>query len=177
MSLVKDKPTNPAPGWFARGNNPKDYDIGSDRQVPYTGKASGYIKNRAKKPEGFGTLMQSFSGKPYLNERIKLSAYIKSENVEDKAWLWLRVDGSCRRMLSFDNMHNRPINGTNDWQCYEVVLDVPQATVNIAFGVGLSGKGHVWVDKFQFEKVSLEVPTTNLLVDEPQNLDFDEVES
>jgi hypothetical protein len=177
VSLVKDKPTNPAPGWIARGSHPEEYDMGSDRQVSYTGKASGYIKNRVKKPQDFGTLMQSFSGKPYLNERIKLSAYVKSENVEDIAWLWMRVDGSNNRMLSFDNMHNRPINGTNDWQCYEVVLDVPQATVNISFGVGLCGKGHVWVDKFQFEKVSLEVPTTNLLVDEPQNLDFDEVES
>lgn len=72
MSSVKARLTNPAPGWIARGSHPEDYDMGSDRQVIYTGKASRYIKNRAKKPQGFGTLMQSFSGKPYLNERINM---------------------------------------------------------------------------------------------------------
>ncbi len=175
MPILKAKSTNPAPGWIARGSHPKDYDMGVDSQVVYTGKKSGYIKNKARKPKGFGTLMQSFSGKKYLNERIKLSAHIKSENVEDWAWLWMRVDDSSNKMLSFDNMRNRPIKGTNDWQCYEVVLDVPQATTNISFGVGLSGKGRVWVNNFEFVKVSLEIPTTNLLTDEPQNLDFNEV--
>ena len=176
MPIVKAKPTHPAPGWIARGSHPEDYDMGVDRQVVYSGQKSGYIKHKAKNPKGFGTLMQSFSGKPYLDQRIKLSAFVKTKDVEDKAWLWMRVDGSDSRMLSFDNMHDRAIKGTTDWKNYEIVLDVPPATINIAFGVGLSQKGQVWVDEFKFEKVGQETPTTNMLQDEPQNLDFDLME-
>ncbi|KAB2352595.1 hypothetical protein [Actinomadura rudentiformis] len=46
-------------------------------------------------------------------------------------------------MLAFDNMGDRPVRGTADWQRYEVVLDVPRAAVNVAYGVLLVGAGVV----------------------------------
>ncbi len=59
-----------------------------------------------------------------------------------------------------DNMQSRPIRGTVDWRKYEVVLDVPQQTVGIYFGVLLAGSGQVWLSNVQLEAVSEGVQTT-----------------
>ncbi|MCA9492492.1 MAG: hypothetical protein KC621_21310 [Myxococcales bacterium] len=50
-------------------------------------------------------------------------------------------------MLSFDNMQERPIRGTQDWTRHEIVLDVPTGATNIAFGILVAGKGTVWIDR------------------------------
>ncbi len=76
-------------------------------------------------------------------------------------------------------MGNRPIKGTGDWKRYEIVLDVPGNSINIAFGILLTGKGKVWMDDLQFEVVGKDVPTTDMLKqgaglpDEPLNLGFE----
>jgi hypothetical protein len=57
------------------------------------------------------------------------------------AGLWMRVDGQEPKMLAFDNMQGRPIQGTTAWKRYEVILDVdPQATA-IAFGILWTRRG------------------------------------
>ena len=61
------------------------------------------------------------------------------------------------KILAFDNMQDRPIMGTSDWQQYEVVLDVSENGVQIAFGILLAGKGQVWLDEVQLELVSTPV--------------------
>jgi hypothetical protein len=96
-----------------------------------------------------------------------MSAWAKADGVADWAGLWMRVDGPDTRKtgksLSFDNMQNQPIKGTSDWTRYEIVLDVPQATIALAFGILLEGKGEVWLDDVQFTVVGPDTPTTNTL--------------
>jgi len=92
----------------------------------------------------------------------------------------MRVDGKGEDMLQFDNMGNRPITGSNGWSKISVVLDVPEESESISFGVLLAGAGKVWIDSIRFEAVSLEVPSTNLeepivLPDHPVNLDFEDM--
>ena len=36
----------------------------------------------------------------------------------------MRVDGKETEPLAMDNMQNRPIKNTNNWQSYSVVLDI-----------------------------------------------------
>jgi hypothetical protein len=57
-------------------------------------------------------------------------------------------------------MQDRPIVGTSGWQRYEVILDVPKNSAQIAIGIVLSGKGQIWLSNVQFEIVSSRVPTT-----------------
>jgi hypothetical protein len=68
-------------------------------------------------------------------------------------------------------MANRSIVGTRDWRRYEIVLDVPPAAADVAFGAHLSGPGTIWVDDFQLEVVDPSVPVTNFGA--PRNLDFE----
>src|SRR6266581_7746265 len=117
-----------------------------------SGDGSGYLKSVVAKPDpnGFGMVTQQFVGEEYLGKRLRMSGYVKAEGVEQWAGLWMQVDGPDKT-LSFDNMQNRPIKGTRDWKKYEIVLDVPDNSVDIAFGIQLSGKGQVWLESPQFE--------------------------
>ncbi|USK35849.1 hypothetical protein LIT25_11415 [Bacillus sp. F19] len=76
-------------------------------------------------------------------------------------------------------MDNRSIQGTTDWNHYSIVLDVPEESASIYFGVLLISKGKVWADGFSFEEVNEKVATTNMLSQEhlpkqPINLNFSE---
>ncbi len=106
--------------------------------------------------------MQNISPDSYRGERIRLSAQIKSDTIEDWAGLWLRVDGKEKNSLQFDNMRDRPITGTTSWNRYEIVLDVPDDSTNLAFGVLVSGPGTVWLDGLEIDVVSKSTPKTGL---------------
>lgn len=178
---------DPPKGWFAAGSHPKNYEMSSDTTVKHSGQASAHIKFIAANAEGFGTLMQVFRADDYWGKRVRMSAWMRSEDA-NSAQLWLRLDGA-KGMLGFDNMGNRAVKGTSDWKKYEITLDVPAATVNIGFGAMVVGKGQVWVDDFMFEVVGQDVPPTNMLTPEqikaeretrpvparqPANLNFEE---
>ncbi|MBE9101580.1 hypothetical protein [Vacuolonema iberomarrocanum] len=168
-------------GWFEAGSHPQDYAMGADRSVTYNGSASGTVQARASQPGGFGTLMQVFDASAYRGQRLRLRGYVKTEAVEGWASMWMRVDSASGQVLSFDNMQNRAIRGTSDWQSYDIVLDVPAESSNIAFGLMLSGAGQMWVDDLQFEVVDTDTPTTDMtqgesaeeLPTEPANLSFE----
>jgi hypothetical protein len=160
------------PGWFLAGDHPELYEYGVEKQTD--GRNSGYLRSKEGWSEGFGTLMQTFKAGEYCNQRLRYSALVKAEDVEEWAGLWMRVDGPGGRMLAFDNMQNRSLKGTTDWQRYEVVLDVPQESTDIAFGILLDGPGQTWISDIQFAIVGLDIPITTLesLSDQPTNLNF-----
>ena len=147
--------------WFLAGDTPQDYAYGIDPTLRPNGKASAYLKAGVAQPTGFGTLMQAFQGIEYRGKRLRMSGSVKAQEVEQWAGLWMRVDGDGGKTLSFDNMQNRPIQGTGDWKRYDIVLDVPAESVGIYFGILLAGKGQVWLSNVQFQVVGKEVPTTS----------------
>jgi len=164
-------------GWFKAGSHPQNYEVGIDTAVKHSGSASAHIKFIGDKAEGFGTLMQTFKSDKYGGKRVRMSAWMKTENA-DSAQLWMRVDGVAEKMLGFDNMDHRAVKGTTEWKRYEITLDVPESAVAIAFGILVAGKGQAWVDDFQFEVVGKDVPSTNMLPLEkmnegPVNLNFE----
>lgn len=61
-------------------------------------------------------------------------------------------------------MSNRPITGTTNWNYYSIVLDVPENSAVISFGVLLSGPGQTWIDQVSFEEGDKHVPSTNMEV-------------
>ena len=170
-------------GWFAAGSHPKDYEMSLDRTGAHDGKACAYLKSIVAETGGFGTLMQMFKADEYRGKRVRMSGYVKAKDASDWAGLWMRVDGAKKdEMLAFDNMQDRAIKGTMDWKKYEIVLDVPESSEMVAFGLLLSGKGEVWMDDLQFEVVGKDVPTTGRATaggesrsaKTPLNLNFEE---
>jgi hypothetical protein len=148
-------------GWIVAGNAPRDYDFSRDASTAANGRYSALI---SAKPgitsNGFGTLMQIVDAGNYRGARWRLSGYMKTDDV-DKAQMWMRVDGLDKQILGFDNMDSRPVRGTTAWARYEIVLDVPADSTDIAFGFFLAqGHGKVWGDSFKLEKVDLTIPVT-----------------
>ncbi|SNZ02677.1 AraC-type DNA-binding protein [Terribacillus aidingensis] len=175
-NMVEEKVT----GWMLSGTDPHNYEMGIDYKHVHQGKASGYLKSKTVMgAEEFATMMQQFKAAKFAGKRIQLTCFLKTENVRSFAGMWMRVDNSSDDIIQFDNMSNRPIKGTTNWARYRIVLDVPENSAIISFGVILSGKGQVWADGFRFEEVDESVPTTNLnmtydIQEEPVNLSFEE---
>jgi len=169
-------------GWILSGTHPADYEAGTDLHTTHHGKAAGYLRSKGEGTvEGFATLMQTFKANEYRQARWQLSGYMKTEAVDGWCGLWMRVDGHDHEIIQFDNMSDRPVNGTTNWTRYSIVLDVPQSSETISFGVLLTGKGSVWIDSLRFDEVSEQVPTTNMeqeaeLPDHPVNLGFEAIE-
>lgn len=169
------KPT----GWMLQGTNPGAYEMGVDSNSIHHGTCSGYLRSKQPHPEGFGTMMQMFQAHKYLGKRMQLTGFIQTKSVTGSAGFWMRVDGSEEEILQFDNMSNRPIQGTTEWNMYRIVLDVPAHSEAIAFGAFLQGGGQIWVDSLRFEEVDVKTPVTHLepapeLPEEPINLLFEE---
>ena len=169
-------------GWVVAGTAPQDYQV-SVLPEKREGNNVVLLESVANPdPSKFGTLSQYCSADQYLGKRVRMTGYLKSENVKNWAGMWFRVDDSKQKdlSLSFDNMSDRPIKNTTDWKKYEIVLDVPQQAGAMAFGVLLEGSGKVWISGISFEVVDQSVPTNNMVKERaalpqgPVNLDFAE---
>ncbi|MEW5552849.1 AraC family transcriptional regulator [Peribacillus frigoritolerans] len=166
--------------WNLSGSHPFNYQMGIDRETFHKGQASGFLKSvTAESKEEFATMMQQFKAENYLGKRMKLSGFLKSIGVDGFCGLWMRVDNALQDVLQFDNMGDRPIVNDTEWNHYYIILDVPENSAIISFGVLLSGRGQVWIDELEFEEVSIDTPTTNIdygcdLLDGPENLSFEE---
>lgn len=167
-------------GWFLSGSHPSHYHMGRDREQVHMGTASGYLQSNGEvEPGAFATMMQQCQARPFRNQRIQLSGFVQTKQVEEAAGLWMRIDDDRGEVLQFDNMSNRPITGTGGWNWHAIVLDVPLSGTVLSFGVLLHGTGMIWLDGLAFQEVSSQVPTTqptmeDTLAAEPINLSFDE---
>jgi hypothetical protein len=147
--------------WFRGGSKPTSYQMFLDAGTEQKKKDVLIIKSTEEKIDGFGTLMRNISPEKYAGKRIRMKGMMKSKDVAGWAGFWFRVDQeNSTHSLAFDNMQDRAIKGTTEWNTYEVVLDVPAIASNIAFGALLVGTGQICFDKVAFEEVSKSVPVT-----------------
>ncbi len=141
----------PPEGWFLSGSAPGAYAAEIVREA-HTGEGSARFGSIKARTGGFGTMMQSIAADDYRGQRIRMSAWVRSEQVDDWAGLWMRVDG-VGSMLAFDNMEDRAITGDTVWSEHRIVLDVSEHAEKIAFGILVSGPGTVWLDDVSLTEV------------------------
>lgn len=120
------------------------------------------IKSVKSKINGFGTIMKSIKPDLYLGKTVKMSGYVKCDNIKSWTGLWMRVDYYDVAVLAFDNMRKNPIKGTKDWAKYEIVLHVPADATSISYGVLLDDTGQVWFKEIALEIVDDTTPETGL---------------
>lgn len=162
-------------GWTLAGSAPNDYAVGYE--------ANGFLNAEqvnavlASRPDangsGFGTVMQTISARDYRGQRVRFSAQLRPRGVDEGAGLWFRVDGADGKVLAFDNMQSRPIVGTQQWKRYDIVVDVPEQSTTLAYGVLLIGTGTLGINELRLEKVGKDVAVTETqLPKAPVNLDL-----
>src|SRR5699024_12060207 len=155
----------PIEGWTFTGTDVDKYKMEKDyldsNQSDYSIRISSNFTD-IDPSHDFSNLMQTFQAKLFLEKRMRLSAFIKSEDVEGWSGLWMRIDDKAYEMVGFDNMSNRPIKGSTSWNHYSCVLDIPKESMNINIGVILAGSGKIWIDDFSFDEVDDSISTTDI---------------
>src|SRR5258705_3272565 len=121
------------------------YILQLDSTVIYEGKyALSISPDPDSKSPNFGACAYIIPTQ-YAGNKIELRGYLKTENVSSHgfAGLWMRIDGDSGP-LEFDNMQDRKITGTHDWQQYVITLplDDDNAT-DINVGGLLVGTGKI----------------------------------
>ena len=171
-------------GWGKYVDADKDviYHIGIDKEVRFNGDVSAYLSSENGGEDDFGTLMQACWAKEFSGHKVRLSAFVKTSEVTAWAGLWFRIDDVEGNTINFENMLDRPIKGTTDWKEYSILLDVPNNSARLLYGVLLYGTGNVWLDKVSIQKTELIKPDTTKVLEfnaniegykEPINLDFE----
>lgn len=167
-------------GWYLAGSTPASYEIGLVNNGQ-KGTKVAYLRSKDEKIEGFGTIMQNFEPGEFAGKKVRLTAKIKANNVESWSGMWMRVDGEeagKRKTLSFDNMFDRAIKGSLDWEEYEIILQVPENSTGISYGVLVNGKGEVLIDDFKFEIIDPKSATTGNaypgILKKPTNTSFED---
>jgi hypothetical protein len=160
-------------GWYLGFKDAPQYEAGVDRA-----SSSAWVRSRTAKANQFGSVHQYFSAEQYRGKRLRFSAALRCDGVEQWAGLWMRVDGQNPGVpLAFDNMQDRPLRGTVGWTRVAVVLDVPADANGIAIGDLITGAGALWMKEARFEVVDQATPLTGHgghLPREPVNLELAE---
>ena len=96
-------------------------------------------------------------------KRVRVSAWIKTQDVREAADLDLYGYGADGTLLIADNtMDVAPIHGTTDWTQYQIVEDIPPDTTRIAAGASVFCTGELWVDDLKVEVVGNDVPLSDI---------------
>jgi hypothetical protein len=149
------------PGWYLSGDRSAAYEIGLDTETRHGGQSSAVLRCLAGKCPGFGTLMQTFTAGGYRDQRLRLSAWVKTKDA-GRANIWMRIDTPSRKGAEIDDMSpRRASRGTSNWRKQEIVLDVPPAALVISIGLLLEGGGQAWVDDFKLEIRDKQGKTTD----------------
>jgi hypothetical protein len=131
------------------------YSTKLDPTTPRNGKPTRLLESKvAAAGEWFAWDWNNRHPDKYLGKKMKLSMWIKTENVTGPSGLCLRVVGpNFADIIPNLSKDQRTIKGTTPWTKYEFTADIPPETQNICTGVRLGGKGKLWLDDVQYELV------------------------
>lgn len=119
-----------------------------DTVIFHAGRAAARIdRNPSSIPE-----FSAFSRKvdaDFAGDTLEVRGWLRTQNVDGYAGLWLREDGKGGGSVEFDNMEDRKLQGTNAWSEYRVSLPLNSKARTIVFGGLLAGTGTVWLDEIQ----------------------------
>lgn len=142
-----------------------------DGEVVHGGEWAARIERTADSDGAFTALTRTLPVE-FGGERITLRGWLRTEDVEGHAGLWMREDGTGGS-LEFDNMSDRAVSGTSEWTEYSVELPLDERAQELFIGALLDGTGKVWIDDLELLVDGVPVEQAPALVREPTILDTD----
>jgi RNA polymerase sigma factor (sigma-70 family) len=95
-------------------------------------------------------------------KRIRVTFWLKTRSVYGWVGTFVIIMGmDGGRHMQHDDMSDRPIRGTTDWQQYEIVTELPKEPCIIYFGPDLYGPGELWADDFRIDLAPADEPVTD----------------
>jgi hypothetical protein len=127
---------------------------------------------------GSGAVIQTISSSNYIGKRIKLSAYIKTEKVNDFACLILcsnqNLDELWNDVVTNSEDKKTYLKGVHEYKKIECYLNVTDNFGNIVLGAMIKGEGKIWLDRFNLEIIENIAESGNELSKAPQNMEFED---
>ncbi|PWN60477.1 S41 family peptidase [Chryseobacterium viscerum] len=129
-------------GWFSWGNNK----VKIESTQSHSGKKSVSLQSdTADRTGGIAyILINSYRGK-----EITMEGYIKTENVENSAGLFITFEDQQEIQIESKDIKTENLNGTTDWKKYTITVNIPEASNKIMMGGFLKGKEKVLFDQFK----------------------------
>lgn len=143
-----------------------------DKKHAYDNRSSVRIERTPTSPSSF-TFLTSCVRMDFTGKTIELRGFLRTQNVQGKASLWIREDGKGRQ-LALKNLPGRDLNGTTGWKQYSVSLPVEPQGRQVVFGVFLTGTGKAWVSGLQLlvdGKPIWEAPENKTVIDTDRQFD------
>ena len=139
-------------GWTAiQHAGEASYDFALDSGRKKSGTQSMRIKRLG--PEPYGTVMQVIDAVPLAGKTVRLSAWMRTEDIPASArgagLVLTAMRGSS--ILAWEFMKRDRLRGTSDWQRVSIELALPARTTRLEAGATLEGAGTAWVDDFELE--------------------------
>jgi C-terminal processing protease CtpA/Prc len=112
-----------------------------------------FLRQDPEHPRSFGVATQSIPAADFIGGLVSIDGFIRTDRVEDGyAGLWVRIDGADGPRY-VENMWDRPVDGTRDWQRYEIRAPVTVDAHRILFGAIFTGEGSAWFDDFTVTRI------------------------
>jgi len=128
------------PGWMDSGAS------GYDLQCKSVNPGPAYWSAQISANPGhgdFAAITQCLNAANYIGQ-VGFAGWLKTSNVANGyAGLWFRADAADGHVVAFDNMYDRGVTGTTDFNSYQISLVVPPNAVRICYGALLTGDGSV----------------------------------
>ena len=118
----------------------------------HQGNPSFFLKTKEGASKGKGGLQQAFLADEYRGKRLRLSSFLKTENVEGGTALWIQIEG-VNETLRPANAQEHVLQGTHGWVRRELSVEVPQESISVVLGLTLVGRGHIWLSDVRLEVV------------------------
>jgi hypothetical protein len=136
-------------GW--RSN--KLYEFAPDEIIRHAGRRSMRVKSIAGKQFGAFSQMVSIPSATSLR-KFRISGWLKRDSVERFAGIWVNVfEGE--NSLFFDNMQQKQLNGTADWQEISTTFFVDASATEMQIGGLVVGSGQAWFDDFSLTEIPI----------------------
>jgi len=158
--------TTPPPHWFISGQDSaqaiKEYSGAIDHTNVYEGSGSGILISTEDTAHS-GTLMQVSSAAAYRGKYLKMSAFLRSNAVDQRAGLWIRADDINGTTVAFRNCFSprAPLSfvaGNTAWKEVEISIGIPESAVALSYGVQMIGRGTVWIDNVSIDAIGPRAP-------------------
>ncbi len=146
--------TNSAPAIHIKG--PIAPDSTSIVQGPFTATGDYKKTDNSSSTRYFVTDSSVLYGK-----HVRITGWLKTRDVRGWASAFVIIIGMDGRHFQYDDMSDRPIRGTTDWQQVEIVTDLPDEMCVVYFGPDLYGPGELWGDDFQITLAPPGTPSTD----------------
>jgi hypothetical protein len=146
-----DKPITDDRIWHVWSPNPGDYSVTTDLENTHDGRPSLCIAYSTTGAAPAGSWMwwgqDIRNPDKYRGHTVRMTVWIKSENVSNRVRPNLRPKGPYFKLLAQDKkVGGKNIRGTTDWSKHTILCEIPEDTQCLDTGFAFHGGGKFWID-------------------------------